>query len=50
MAILTAKVAATVLVAECSWRFFEGPINNLKDRLTRKPVATGEAVAAKAAG
>lgn len=49
MGILTAKVAATVLVAECSWRFFEGPINNLKDRLTRRPTATGGAAASRAA-
>jgi len=36
LAILTAKIAATVLAAELSWRCFEGPINALKDRLTRK--------------
>jgi peptidoglycan/LPS O-acetylase OafA/YrhL len=37
LATMAAKLAATVLVAECSWRFFEGPINALKDRLTQKP-------------
>jgi peptidoglycan/LPS O-acetylase OafA/YrhL len=39
---IAAKLGATVLVAECSWRFFEGPINALKDRLTRKPAARPE--------
>lgn len=45
MGIWAAKVAATVLIAECSWRFFEGPINNLKDRLTRRSPAPGAAKA-----
>jgi peptidoglycan/LPS O-acetylase OafA/YrhL len=33
--IMAAKVAGAVIVAECSWRLFEGPINALKDRLAR---------------
>jgi len=43
MGILAAKVGATVLGAECSWRVFEGPINSLKDRLTRRPPAASPA-------
>jgi peptidoglycan/LPS O-acetylase OafA/YrhL len=50
--LIVAKLGATVLVAECSWRLFEGPINALKDRLTRKPAARpkGNAVDAGPAG
>jgi peptidoglycan/LPS O-acetylase OafA/YrhL len=45
LGIMAAKVGATVLVAECSWRFFEGPINALKDRLTRKPAPKPKSLA-----
>ena len=34
--LMIAKFAAVLLAAECSWRFYEGPINALKDRLTGK--------------
>jgi peptidoglycan/LPS O-acetylase OafA/YrhL len=42
LATMAAEVGATVLVAELSWRFFEGPINALKDRLTRTSSAAPE--------
>jgi peptidoglycan/LPS O-acetylase OafA/YrhL len=36
----TGELLGTIAVAAASWRFFEGPINRLKDRLTTPPGPT----------